>query len=105
MSKKQPSLFARKKTESLTSLTVKIPTELKERLTEISKQVKALDSELRFDLSQVVQSELEKIARKAEKELAELEEQATQPEKEAVQTTTGHHSTENRDSEKTAEIG
>ena len=51
MAKKLPSLFTRKPNESLTSLTVKVPTELKERLTNISQQVKALDSDLRFDLS------------------------------------------------------
>ena len=105
MSKKPPSLFSRKQTESLTSLTVKIPTELKERLTDISKQVKALDSDLRFDLSQVVQNELEKIAKRAEKELEQLEEQATQPDAEAKQAATGDHSSESVGSEKTAEIG
>ena len=105
MSKKPPSLFSRKPTESLTSLTVKIPTELKDRLANISKQVKALDSDLRFDLSQVVQNELEKIAKRAEKELEQLEEQATQPDAEAKQAATGDHSSESVGSEKTAEIG
>ena len=65
------SLFTRKNSET-TTLSLKVPTGLKSRLDEVSKQLQAIDPELQFNYQDKLRSELEKLVKSAETELKKM---------------------------------